>query len=543
MDVKKYLTEIIIVGGGLAGIVSALELLELGKKVILFERAGEDRFGGLAKDSFGGMFFVDTPIQRRAGMKDSPELALKDWSRVANFEEDDLYPRAWAKRYVYNCTEHVFTWLKKEGIKFLPAVHWVERGLFRPGNSYPRFHLVWGTGHELIKVLANNLINHPKAKENLEIKYFHKVEALIKDANTIRGVSGINEEDQVLFEARASSVVLSSGGIGGNIEKMKKHWYKPWGAPPEKILNGAHPGIDGHMIDEAEKAEAKVTHLDKMWPYAAGVHHPRPKIVDHGLSLVPPKSALWLNYEGERIGPMPLITAYDTRFLVEQICKQKKKYSWQVLNRKIADKELAISGAEFNTAIKNKKLIPFLKTLFFGNKKLVDDMLENCPDFVVADNIEELAEKMNKLSGEEDVDIEKLRESILDYDDNIGRGPSYYNDEQLRRIDHTRKYRGDRMRTSKFQKIFDPKAGPLIAIREFIVSRKTLGGIQTDLNCRVINKNGEVIEGLYACGEAAGFGGGGMHGQGALEGTFLGGCVLTGRIAAYSLCDKILIKD
>lgn len=534
--------DVIIAGGGIAGIVSALELLNHDKKICLYERGPEEEFGGLAKLSFGGVFFVDTLIQRKAGMKDSPELAYKDWCRVAGFSDQDVLPKVWAKNYVYHCTDSVYHWLKAEGIKFFPAVHWVERGMFTPGNSYPRFHLIWGTGHELVKVLVNNLLQHPKAKTNLNIHFKHRVDDLIFEDNKVVGVNGVDEEKDEVFFNRAKSVIIASGGIGGNIPRVKENWYKPWGAPPEKILNGTNIYADGHLHDAVQKVNAKITHLDKMWPYAAGVHHPRPTFPDQGLSLVPPKSAIWLNYKGERIGPMPLITAFDTRFLVKEICKQEKKYSWQVLNLKIAHKEFAISGAEFNQAIRDKKILKFLKTLLFGNKELVEDMLTNCKDFIVADSIEELARKMNDLTGTGDVDVEKLSDAINSYDDNIKRGPKYFNDDQLRRIAQARNYTGDKIRTSKFQVIDDPKARPLIAIREFIVSRKTLGGIQTDLDCQVINEIGEKIEGLFAIGEASGFGGGGMHGKGALEGTFLGGCIFTGRIAAYSVAGKSLIK-
>ena len=535
-------TEVVIVGGGIAGITTALELLELGRKVVIVERDLEENFGGLAKESFGGMFFVNTPEQRRGGIKDSPELAFQDWQNVAKFGKDDHWPREWARTYVYNCTDKVYSWLKKNGVKFFAVVHWVERGLFTPGNSYPRFHMVWGTGYELSRVLVEKLKSHPKAASKLEILFGHKVENLVEEEDGITGISGVNEKTKEPFEIRAEATVIAAGGIGGNIPLVKKHWYKPWGDPPETILNGAHKYGQGDLHFEVEKVGGNITHLDKMWPYAAGIHHPKPKRADHGLSLVPPKSALWLNYKGERIGPMPLMTAYDTRFLVEEVCKQEKKYSWQVLNLKIANKEFAISGSEHNKAMKNKSLLGFLKTILFGNKELVNEMLETCEDFVVANNLEELAEKMNTLTGSDDVSVEELKKSIGPYDANIDRGPKFYNDEQLRRIAHTRSYRGDKVRTSKFQKINDPKAGPLIAIREFILSRKTLGGIQTNLDSQVLANSGQPIKGLYAVGEASGFGGGGMHGQGSLEGTFLGGCVLSGRIAAHSIAGKKLIE-
>lgn len=539
---NKYSSDVVIVGGGIAGITAAIELLNLGQKVILFDRDLKENFGGLAKESFGGMFFVDTPQQRRAGIKDTPELALKDWHSVANFSDDDIWPKKWAETYVYNCKEEVYEWLKKLGIKFFPVVNWVERGLFTPGNSYPRFHIVWGTGYELSNVLVKSLTSHPKASSHLQLYFRHKVEKLITDSGTITGVAGIDEETDTPFAVEAKFTLIATGGIGGNIELVRKHWYKPWGEPPEVILNGAHKYGRGDMHFEAQNHQGNITHLDKMWHYAAGVHHPKPNRELHGLSLIPPKSALWLDYTGKRFGPMPLMTAYDTRYLVEQICKQEKKYSWQVLNLKIAYKEFAISGSESNQAIKEKKLFGFLKTILFGGRELVNEMLDTCEDFVVANTVEELVEKMNVLTGTNDVSLEQVKSAIGNYDANIDRGPKFHNDEQLRRIAHARQYRGDKVRTSKFQKIVDSKAMPLIAIREFILSRKTLGGIQTNLNSEVLNKAGNPIPGLYAIGEAAGFGGGGMHGQGSLEGTFLGGCVLTGRIAAFNIAGQKLIE-
>ncbi|MCB0497912.1 MAG: FAD-binding dehydrogenase [Cyclobacteriaceae bacterium] len=538
----SYQSDVVIVGGGIAGITAAIELLNFDKEVLIIDRDTEQNLGGLAKESFGGMFFVDTPQQRRAGIRDTPELAFRDWCSVAQFDETDVLPKAWAKTYVYNCTSQVYEWLKSNGVGFFPVVHWVERGLFKPGNSYPRFHMVWGTGSELTNVLVQKLLNHPKAKSNLKIVFEHKVEVLIEEGGKIIGVTGIDEVSNTVFEAKAEHTIVAAGGMGGNMERVRKNWYKPWGKPPETILNGAHKYALGDLHDAVENKEGVITHLDKNWPYAAGVHHPRPLRQGHGLSLVPPKSALWLDYTGRRFGPMPLITAYDTRYCVEQICKQEKKYSWQVLNMKIAYKEFAISGSESNKAMREKSWLGFIKTILFGNKELVHDMLDNCEDFVVADTIEELVDKMNAIAGTSEVKLEHVREAIQNYDAQIDRGKNYFNDEQLRRIAHARRYRGDKVRTSKFQKIADPKAGKLMAIREFILSRKTLGGIQTNLDCQVMGTNGKPIEGLFAAGEVAGFGGGGMHGLGTLEGTFLGGCVLTGRVAAYSIAGKKLIE-
>jgi len=541
---KEYKADIVIIGGGIAGISAAIELMNEGQKVMLLDRDSEKELGGLARLSFGGMFFVDSPIQRRSGIKDNTAIALCDWHSVADFGEEDILPKQWAERYVNSCTQHVYSWLTKEHrIRFFPVVHWVERGLFKPGNSFPRFHIVWGTGQGLTDNLIQSMNNHPKSDQLLRKYFRHKAEDLILENGRVLGVEGIDEETGQPFRALGEQTIVATGGMGGNIEKVRAHWYKPWGKPPATILNGSHIYALGDMHDAVAKINGNVTHLDWHWHYAAGVRHPRPRWKDHGLSLVPPKSALWLNYQGKRFEPLPLITAYDTRWTVQEICKQDKKYSWQILNMKIMLKEFAISGSESNEALRDKKIFRFLKDTLLGNKKLVHDML-NSPDFVTANTLEALVDNMNALQGNDDVQLDAVKENIQSYDAQIDRGRKYHNDEQLRRIAHTRQYRGDRVRTCKFQKIADPKAMPLVAIRESILSRKTLGGIQTDLECRVLSKPGienqTPIPGLYAIGEAAGFGGGGSHGKGALEGTFLGACILTARIAARSINGKKL---
>jgi uncharacterized protein len=536
---NTYKADVVIVGAGVAGITAAIELLNQNKSVALIDRDLSTEIGGLAKWSFGGMFFVDSPLQRRQGMKDSVDLALRDWLSVAEFTEEDVLPKLWAEKYVNNCTEHIYKWLNKEHkVRFFPIVHWVERGRNTEGNSYPRFHMVWGTGKGLVDNLVKSLYGH-KNKAKLTEYYRHKAEEIMVSNGRVVGISGINELTNEPFEAIGENVIIATGGMGGNIEKVRENWYKPWGEPPAVILNGSHIYALGDMHEAVDKIHGTVTHLDWQWHYPGGVRHPRPRHKDHGLSLVPPKSALWLDYSGKRFGPEPLITAYDSRWVVEEICKSKKKYSWQVLNMKIMKKEFAISGSESNEAIRDKNLFKFLKNILLGNMDLVNDMVQNSPDFVTANTIEELVEKMNHLEGTKEVSIDNVKESILNYDQAIDRGHAYHNDPQLARIAHARQYRGDRVRTCNFQKIFDKNALPLVAIRESILSRKTLGGIQTNLESKVMGKpiNGlsEPIPGLFAIGEAAGFGGGGLHGKGALEGTFLGGCILTARIAANTI--------
>ncbi len=526
-----YKADVVVIGGGLAGIAAALELLDQGRSVVIIDRAEEARFGGLARKSFGGIFIVGSPEQRRAGIRDSVDLALRDWLSFGELQSRDVWPRRWAESYIAASHDEVCRWLKDRGVTFFPVVHWVERGLHQPGNSVPRFHMVWGTGQGLILALIGKLHTHPR-RERLALAFRHRVTDLIESGGRYTGCRGIDEATGREFTAMGECVIVASGGIGGNLELVRKHWYRPWGDPPEHLVNGSHPEADGHLHEVVAGRGGRVVNLEKMWNYAAGVHHWKPEHEHHGISLVPPKSALWVNYQGRRMGPPAMVTAFDTRYLVETICRQEKKYSWQILNWKIARKELAVSGSEFNHAIRDRKRIAFLATLLFGNQKLVREFVDNCPDFVTATSIDELAGRMNELTGTNDVDAGQLADEIRQYDDAIARGPALHNDDQLRRIAHTRQYRGDRIRTCKFARINDP---PLIAIREFILIRKSLGGIETDLQSRVLNEAGEPIPGLYAIGEAAGFGGGGIHGLRSLEGTFLGGCIFSGRMAGKAI--------
>jgi predicted oxidoreductase len=533
MQADRY--DILIIGGGIAGITTALDLLDGRKTIALFDRDEENAFGGLARESFGGMFFVDSPEQRRQGIRDSCDLALRDWQSFAEFGADDRWPKAWAETYVQRCTADVYRWVRGHGISFLPVVNWVERGEFRPGNSVPRFHIAWGTGKGVAEALIAALRGHRNAGR-LTLRFNRRVEYLAKHAGQIDGAGGIDEKTGAPFEVRAEQVVVAAGGInGGDLTRVRQHWHRDWGTPPKELLSGSHRFADGRLHDATVTAGGVLTHLDKMWNYAAGVHHPRPRKPHHGLSLVPPRSALWLNWRGMRIGPQPLVSGFDTRRLVTDICAQERQYSWQLMNMRIALKELAVSGAEHNPSIREKRKLGFLRDLVFGNRWLVNEMIGHCPNFVTATTLPDLVDKMNALQGDQAVALDAVQDAVRRYDDTIARGESLMNDEQLRRIAAMRNYRGDRMRICKFQPINDPKALPLIAVREFIISRKSLGGIVTDLQSRVIDTAGQPISGLYAVGEAAGFGGGGMHGLRALEGTFLGGCILSGRVAAASI--------
>ncbi len=534
--------EVVIVGSGIAGLVCALELLEQGRRVMLLDRDRQERLGGLARESFGGMFAVDTPEQRRAGIRDSAEQALADWEAFAEFDADALWPRRWARAYVEHCTGEMYWWLRGKGIKYFPVPNWVERGLYTPGNSFPRFHIVWGTGEKLVTTLIGHLQKHLESG-HLAMRFGQCVEGLLTQDGQVVGCRGVVQGSEQPFEVRAEVVVIAAGGINGDMDRVRANWHADWGRAPEVLLNGSHRYADGRLHDAAASAGAQLTHLDKMWNYAAGVHHYASDKPHAGLSLVPPKSALWLNWRGERIGPQPLVSGYDTRDLVTQVCKQERQYSWQLLNHKIALKELAVSGAEHNPSVRDQNWPAFLRDILRGNRWLLDTMTAKCPDFVVAQTLPELVDKMNALQGDSAVDLATVTEVVTRFDVQVRRPEKFRNDEQLRRIAHLRSYRGDRVRTLKQQPILDDKALPLIAIREFIISRKSLGGIQTDLQSRVLGADGQPISGLFAIGEAAGFGGGGVHGLRALEGTFLGGCVLSARAAAACLAGRTLLND
>ena len=428
-----YDSDVIVVGGGLAGICSAIELLDRNLQVTILDRDCEQNFGGLAKESFGGIFVVGSPEQKRVGAIDSPELALADWNSFAEFEPGDIWPRRWAETFVHRSLDDIYQWLRVRGVTFLPIPHWAERGQFTPGNSLPRFHVILGTGRELVLQLCRRLLQH-QGRNRLQIRFGHRVDELTTKNRAISGCHGVIEATGAAFAAKCECVIVTAGGINGNLDLVRRHWPKELGSPPSTILNGSHVFADGRMHDAVLGVGGNITHLDKMWNYAAGVHHPWPRKPHHGLSLVPPRSALWMNWRGERIGPQPLVNGFDTRDLVTNICRQERQYSWQIMNTKIAVKELAVSGAEFNHSLREKKRFSFIRDILVGNRQLLDDMIVHCEDFVVADSVRELAERMNVLQGDNVVDGEKLESAIEAYDARVIRGGAFQNDEQLRRI-------------------------------------------------------------------------------------------------------------
>ncbi len=523
-------SDILIIGAGIAGLVAAHECLEHGRSVTLVERHDETRVGGLARWAFGGMALVGTPLQKRLGVRDTPELALSDWHSFAEFADSDVWPMRWAEAYVEQSAERVFHWLRDKGLRFMPAVNWVERGDFVPGNSVPRYHILWGTGLGLVERFVELLAAHPH-RDRLRYVFGCRVDGLIEEGGRIVGCHGEIEAGGERREFRGERVLVATGGINGNLQKVRDHWY--WGTPPRELLNGSHPFCDGHLHDVVAGLGGNVTHLENMWNYAAGIPHPQPQFDEHGLSLIPCKSALWLDHAGRRIGPAPLITGFDTNELCRRLAALEKPWSWQLLNWRIAAKEFAISGAEHNPYIRENRLLPFLKETLFGNHRLVRQMQTESNHFLVADTLEDLVDRMNALDGGDHVRLDNVTHAAQSFDDNVRRGAAQWNDDQLRRIVHARAWRPDRLRTCKPKPLLDHP--PYIAIKLRLITRKSLGGVQTDLQSRVLAKSGAPIPGLYAIGEAAGFGGGGASGRRSLEGTFLSGCILTARAAADAI--------
>ncbi len=525
-------TDIVVIGGGLAGIVTALEVLRAGKRVILVDRDTPERFGGLALWAFGGMALVGTPLQARKKIPDTPEVALRDWIRFGELDMGDKWPMQWARYYVEHSRTQVHDWLLGEGIRFMPAVNWVERGRFGEGNSLPRYHIVWGTSRELTRRMIAALREADGGR--LTVLHRHRVTQLDRSAGRVTGAVAVDEATAREMRIDAPVVVLAMGGINGSHEQVRANW--PRNRPiPAAMLNGAHPFADGKLHHLAAGFGAQLTHAGEMWNYAAGFAHPYPHFDGHGLSTIPCKSALWLDHTGRRIGPEPLVTGFDTHWLCRRVAEQERPWTWHLLNWRIAIKEFAISGAEHNARIRDKQFPQFLLETLFGNHRLVHQMQSESADFLVDDTLAGLAQKMNALTESHDVEPAVLQATADAFDMNFAKGEALENDDQVRRIQHARRWGPDRLRTCKPAPLQMQGAGPFIAIRMQLITRKSLGGLRTDMQSRVLDANDQPIDGLYCVGEAAGFGGGGANGKRSLEGTFLPGCILTARAAARSI--------
>lgn len=547
-------TDVIIVGAGLAGLVAAAELADAGKKVIIVDQEPEQSMGGQAFWSFGGLFLVDSPEQRRLRIKDSYELALTDWMGTAQFDRlEDEWPRKWAEAYVGFAAGEKRDWLRQQGIRFFPIVGWAERGGYGAighGNSVPRFHVTWGTGPGVLAPFEYRVREAVK-KGLITLKFRHRVNELIVQNKAVIGIQGeILEPSDVKrgekssrividnFTLHAQAVIVTSGGIGANHELVRQNWPQRLGEPPKHMLSGVPEHVDGRMLAISENAGANLINRDRMWHYTEGIRNWNPIWHQHGIRILPGPSSLWFDASGNRL-PVPLFPGFDTLGTLQHIRQTGHDYTWFVLNQAIIKKEFALSGSEQNPDLTNKD---WLQVLGRAGGKLAPGPVEafktHGVDFIVKDNLEDLVKAMNELTGDNLIELTKLKAEIVARDGQVEN--KFNKDMQITAIRGARQYLGDKLiRTAKLHQILDPKFGPLIAVRLHILTRKTLGGLQTDLSGRVLGTNGEIVEGLYAAGEVAGFGGGGMHGYRALEGTFLGGCIFSGRKAGRAAAKSV----
>lgn len=549
---KQRQADAVVVGSGLAGLVATYELTRAGRKVVVVDQENRNNLGGQAFWSLGGLFLVDTPEQRRLGIKDSAELALQDWMGSAGFDRDDedFWPRQWARAYVDFASTIKRDYLHDLGLRITPVVGWAERGggfADGHGNSVPRFHLTWGTGPEVVRVFAEPVLDAEK-RGLVEFRFRHQVDDIIVENGTAVGVRGkqlaATDLDRGLassrepagdFEIRASAVILTTGGIGHNHELIRKNWpTERLGAAPKTMISGVPAYVDGAMLGIAEDAGASLVNRDRMWHYTEGIHNWDPVWPDHAIRIIPGPSSMWLDANGNRLAP-PNFPGFDTNSTMREILSTGYDYSWFILTQSIIEKEFALSGSEQNPDITNKDLKFAVKSrLAKGIPGPVEAFTKHGVDFVVRDNLPELVAGMNEIARGPKLDLQHVERVISARDAQIDN--KFSKDAQLMAITNARQYLGDKLaRVAKPHRLLDPEYGPLIAVRLNILTRKTLGGLETNLDSQVMRPDGTAFDGLFAAGEVAGFGGGGVHGYNALEGTFLGGCIFSGRAAGRAV--------
>ncbi|CAN7355425.1 FAD-binding dehydrogenase [Neorhizobium sp. LjRoot104] len=538
--------DVIVVGAGLSGLVAATELADAGRSVVILDQEPEQNLGGQAFWSLGGLFLIDSPEQRRMGIRDSLDLAWQDWLGTAGFDrEEDHWPRLWAQAYVAFAAGEKRAWLRQMGHRIFPIVGWAERGggsATSHGNSVPRFHTTWGTGPGVVEPFERRAREAEKSGR-IRFLWRHRVDSLVKTGRAVAGVAGTvlaastalrGEETSRTpagdFELNAPIVIVASGGIGGNQDLVRQMWPARLGRPPAFMVSGVPKHVDGRMIGITRTAGGQVINRDRMWHYTEGLRNWNPIWQNHGIRILPGPSSLWFDATGKRL-PAPFYPGYDTLGTLQHLMATGYDYSWFVLNQSIIRKEFALSGSEQNPDLTGRDW-KLTARRAIGRKAAgpVEAFKEHGEDFVIADSLAELVAGMNRLAGSNLLEIGEIEREILARDGQVAN--PFAKDAQIMGIHNARRSLGEKLvRTAKPHRILDPAHGPLIAVRLNILTRKTLGGIETDLSARVLGENGEAIPGLYAVGEAAGFGGGGMHGYRALEGTFLGGCLFSGRNA------------
>lgn len=536
--------DVIVVGGGLAGLVAAAELVDANKKVILLDQEPEQSLGGQAYWSFGGLMLIDSPEQRRLGIKDSRELAWQDWQGSAAFDrEEDFWPRKWAEAYVDFASGEKRAWLHAQGVRWFPVPGWAERGGYLAtghGNSVPRFHITWGTGPALVEPFERR-VREGVAKGLVSLRFRHRVTKLSTTGGAVDGVEGeILEPSNVeraakssrvvhgAFRLKAQAVIVTSGGIGGNHDLVRKNWPANMGKAPAQMLSGVPDHVDGLMQGVVEAAGGRLINADRMWHYPEGIDNYAPIWSRHGIRILSGPTPLWLDATGKRF-PIPLFPGFDGLGALEHITRNGHDHSWFLLNQRIIGREFALSGQEQNPDLTGKSIRGVLRR-GRGTLTPVQKFINAGKDFVVAGTVPELVAKMNALTQKNLVSLETVEREVTARDRDLDN--KYGKDAQIAAIRAARAYIGDKLiRVSKPHKIADPAAGPLIAVRLWVLTRKTLGGLETDLSARVLKDSATPLPNVYAAGEVAGFGGGGVHGYRALEGTFLGGCIFSGRIA------------
>jgi predicted oxidoreductase len=543
----------IVVGAGLAGLAAAAELADAGRRVVILDQEPEGSLGGQAFWSFGGLFFVDSPEQRRLRIRDSQELALQDWLGSAGFDRDeDHWPRRWAEAYVDFAAGEKRPWLRQQGLRIFPIVGWAERGGYLAtghGNSVPRFHITWGTGPGVIEPFVRR-VRQAESRGLVTFRFRHRVTGLRKTGGAVDGVHGDVLEPSNgergsassrrlvgSFTLGAQAIIVTSGGIGGNPELVRRYWPKRLGAPPRTMISGVPEHVDGLMLDVMKASGASVINSDRMWHYPEGIQNYAPIWSRHGIRILSGPSPLWLDARGQRL-PAPLFPGFDSLGALEQITREGHDHSWFLLNERIIGREFALSGSEQNPDLTERSLKLVLGRIGKGAPEPVKRFMQRGADFVIRKTLPELVAGMNQLTGAPLIDAAELEREVVARDREIDN--KFGKDAQVMAIRAARQYLGDKLiRVAKPHRILDPAAGPLIAVKLSILTRKTLGGLETDLSSRVLRPGGEPLPGVYAAGEVAGFGGGGVHGYRALEGTFLGGCIFSGRIAGRAAAAAI----
>ncbi|GEA80397.1 FAD-binding dehydrogenase [Cellulomonas uda] len=542
--------DVVVVGAGLAGLVATAELTRARRRVLLLDAENAASLGGQAFWSFGGLFLVDSPEQRRLGVHDSAELALADWFGSAQFADDgsDRWGRAWAEGFVDFAAGELRSWLHAQGVRWFPLVQWAERGGYTAGghgNSVPRFHVTWGTGPGILEPFVRALLD-ARAAGLVDVRFRHRVTGVVVTDGRVTGVRGdVLRDDHVAravpssrevtdtFELDADAVVVATGGIGANHDLVRATWPADAGRMPDRMLSGVPDHVDGSGIAAARDAGAAVVHSDRMWHYPEGITNHSPVWTDHGIRILPGPSSLWLDADGQRL-PVPLFPGFDALGALQHITRRGDDHSWFVLDRTILGSEFALSGSEQNPDLTGKDVALLLQRVKPGAVGPVEAFAQRSPEFLWADTPAELAAKMNALSGDERIDAAALERTIVERDRQVTSGLG--KDLQVVATKQARAYVVDKLiRVAKPHRLLDPAHGPLLAVRLSVLTRKTLGGLHTDLEGRVLRPDGEVLPGLWAVGEASGFGGGGVHGHRALEGTFLGGCLFTGRTVGRAL--------